>query len=475
MASRKKQKDRKRKAIFALIFLLTLALLSSIYCLAVHQHIVHEKTRYGYIAANEAGHINTLIDCIMVRTNILKALVQNHHGTTEFFDEVAASIYDSVVQETGVTLKNVAIAPGGVVSHVYPPEGNEVLIGFDFMDLSRQGNEEAREAYVKGDTVLTKPFPLVQGGIGIAGRTPVIVEEDGGPKLWGLVTVTIDYDRLIDALMLKHLETMGIDYMLSFIDGDGTAHPMSFIGALEDDAVRKRFVVRNLTWELALRPKEGWSSPWQHVVAGVLFVLLAGFTAKFVDVVIRLRESNRVLRRMIGKFFDMLFRLRESNEALKNMSEHDAMTGLWNRRAYAAAIDAFTRNPPGDCCVMMADINGLKEVNDTSGHKAGDELILGATECLRHAFGKAAIYRLGGDEFCVIAKKPPEEMENDIAVFQRLIGEWRGSDAGRLSVSYGMANSRDHQDFTALVRDADRKMYESKSNYYRMSGKDRRK
>ena len=472
----RKERDKRRTGILVLSFVLSFILLSLVYYIVVDRHITQEKTRYGYIAVNESDHIMRTVDGIMARTNTLRALVQDHHGGTDFFDAVAADVYDDVLRETGVTLKNLAIAPRGVVSHVYPYKGNEALIGFNYFDLDKQGNAEAVEAYEKGETVLTNPFPLVQGGIGMAGRTPVLLTVGDEPQLWGIVSVTINCERLIDALMLKHLESMGIDYTLSYIDDKGEAYVANNVGAIGDDAVVNRFTVRNLTWELALRPKDGWSSGREHIVWCVIFLLLSCFVAKFVDMFFKLQDSNRVLRSMLVKFFDMVFKLQESNEALKNMSEHDAMTGLRNRRAYSETIEAFLKKVPEDCCVMMADINGLKEVNDTRGHKAGDELIIGAADCLRRAFkGNDRIFRMGGDEFCVIAEAPPEAMERDIATFERLTAEWKGNYIESLSVSCGMASSREHQTIADLVKDADQRMYECKERYYMMSGKDRRK
>lgn len=229
-------------------------------------------------------------------------------------------------------------------------------------------------------------------------------------------------------------------------------------------------------WELVLRPEDGWSGDRRQIVWCVLSLILSCFGAKFVDLFFKLQDSNRVLRSMLVKFFDMLFKLQESNRELKKMSEHDVMTGLRNRRAYSETIEAFLKKAPEDCCVLMADVNGLKEVNDTRGHKAGDELLIGTADCLRRAFeGDDRIFRIGGDEFCVIAEVSPETMERDIATFERLTAEWRGNHIDRLSVACGMACSRDHQAIEDLVREADQRMYECKERYYMMSGKDRRK
>ena len=85
-------------------------------------------------------------------------------------------------------------------------------------------------------------------------------------------------------------------------------------------------------------------------------------------------------------FAESAVQLAESNSKLVELQTsyayYDQMTGLQNRRAYAEKIDQYIENMPGECCVVMADINGLKEMNDTCGHEAGDELIIGAAECL---------------------------------------------------------------------------------------------
>ncbi len=113
-----------------------LIVLSVLYIGLVKHDLDSEKERYSYIAKNESEHIVTTIDCVMARTNTLKAMIQDHDGDTSFFNDVAESVYNDVIDETGVTLKNFALAPDGVVSDVYPLEGNDALIGFDFLDRS---------------------------------------------------------------------------------------------------------------------------------------------------------------------------------------------------------------------------------------------------------------------------------------------------------------------------------------------------
>lgn len=121
-----------------------------IYYALVKHDLFSERTRYSYIAKDEAEHIVTTIDCVMARANTLKVLIQDHDGDTSFFDDVAEDIYKNVTDETGITLKNFALAPDGVVSKVYPLKGNESLVGFDFRI---GGDEFAALIHTKEDSI----------------------------------------------------------------------------------------------------------------------------------------------------------------------------------------------------------------------------------------------------------------------------------------------------------------------------------
>lgn len=152
----------------------------------------------------------------------------------------------------------------------------------------------------------------------------------------------------------------------------------------------------------------------------------------------------------------------------------DRMTGLRNRHAYEDMLLKLEEDPPSEFCVIMADINGLKKTNDTIGHKAGDELVIGASECLTAAFeGIETIYRIGGDEFCIIMIGSLEKAKLYLSNLEALMLQWRGSYIKSISVSTGAASIKDHEDVDSVIAEADKKMYESKQKYYLSIGIDR--
>ena len=164
---------------------------------------------------------------------------------------------------------------------------------------------------------------------------------------------------------------------------------------------------------------------------------------------------------------------------LKNQVTTDALTGLLSRHAYAQEFEAISdERPPHGFAVFSIDVNGLKGVNDTLGHDAGDELLCGAAQCIRRAMGKGAqCYRTGGDEFVVIATMDWMQAEDALARLQDETDRWHGETVRSLSVAAGYALAADYKGLTCaeLLRKADFAMYSAKAIYYRQSGKKRRR
>ncbi|MBR7174255.1 MAG: GGDEF domain-containing protein [Clostridia bacterium] len=163
-------------------------------------------------------------------------------------------------------------------------------------------------------------------------------------------------------------------------------------------------------------------------------------------------------------------------EEQKRYAAYDQLTGLKNRRSYEEKLLELAENAPEEFCIILTDINGLKKANDTIGHVAGDELIIGAAECLTKAFeGIDTIYRTGGDEFSIVMTGPMEKAEHSFARLEEVLSQWKGRYNSEISISYGAASNRDHGDIESIIIEADKKMYEYKRNYYMSRGFDRRR
>lgn len=164
----------------------------------------------------------------------------------------------------------------------------------------------------------------------------------------------------------------------------------------------------------------------------------------------------------------------------KMLVETDALTGLFSRYAYIETLDKYGQEEslPSDLVVFSIDVNGLKTVNDTLGHEAGDELIRGAAECIFWAFGDyGKCFRTGGDEFIAIVRMEQRQIERVQKTLARAANGWHGEKIGKLSISVGYALAKEHPGMTVekMVNVADKMMYKNKADYYQRTGMDRRK
>jgi diguanylate cyclase (GGDEF)-like protein len=115
----------------------------------------------------------------------------------------------------------------------------------------------------------------------------------------------------------------------------------------------------------------------------------------------KIREINL----LSTAFENMAVNLREHKNLQHRLAHRDSLTGLRNTTSYNGWVSEFDRRiRDGGISFGLAvlDINGLKEINDTYGHILGNELIKTASQIICDTFKKSPVFRIGGDEFCVI-------------------------------------------------------------------------
>lgn len=164
---------------------------------------------------------------------------------------------------------------------------------------------------------------------------------------------------------------------------------------------------------------------------------------------------------------------------LRTIMQTDALTGTFNRHAYYNEISALKNGGITDDLVIVAmDVNGLKRINDESGHSAGDDYIRAAARAVSRAMGQYGhIFRTGGDEFMAILHCSAEEAQN----LERRLKESSSFPDNPwfnvMAIAIGIVCAKENPDLdlSELEKLADKKMYENKSAYYRQHGIDRRK
>lgn len=167
--------------------------------------------------------------------------------------------------------------------------------------------------------------------------------------------------------------------------------------------------------------------------------------------------------------------LGQAFDAAHEQARVDPLTGLANRRAWEEAVDALTADAGRAVVVVMADLDGLKRVNDVKGHAAGDALIRAMGEVLRTTLPPGAVAaRLGGDEFGVLVPVPPGELRTAgaglVAALRRAVAAHPGVAGSVLSCSIGWAATAPGEHPVAAVERADRLAGEDKA--LRRAGRD---
>ncbi len=157
-------------------------------------------------------------------------------------------------------------------------------------------------------------------------------------------------------------------------------------------------------------------------------------------------------------------------QQVRYAATHDALTGLPNRAAFQARLEAAmgTRRPAEGVCLLLIDLDGLKDVNDSLGHDAGDVVLSETAQRLAASLdGNGMVARLGGDEFVVLLVTA-EAMEEGRRLAQRILADLRRPVPylGRqlsTKASVGIASCPEHDcTYGELMKDADLALYAAK-------------
>lgn len=160
---------------------------------------------------------------------------------------------------------------------------------------------------------------------------------------------------------------------------------------------------------------------------------------------------------------DITDRRRRERE-LREQAEHDALTGLDNVRRFRHAFDQRLATRPFGTLIMI-DLDGFKAVNDTYGHKAGDDVLVAVAHVLREAIGPAdCAARLGGDEFAALLSVEGSLAFDTCAQIIARIGLAAAAvvPGARVGASIGLVTLFGGGAASALLEAADRAMYAAK-------------
>ncbi|RUO23515.1 bifunctional diguanylate cyclase/phosphodiesterase [Aliidiomarina iranensis] len=350
-------------------------------------------------------------------------------------------------------IRHLALGKNYRIVLIYPLEGNENAIGFDYRSDPEQLSSFLT-AVSSGEITLNGPVQLTQGGTALIARVPVAYKEGEPPMI---ISQVIDHERLFrDAGLVQH---PFLNISLRGIDGSGIngAIILGDSSVWQGEPITQEVHLPTGSWALAAAPINGSWIPENYPYA--LLWLIGTFVSCLLAVLTSLVLFNQ-------------HRLRDAFRLITRQARFDTLTELPNRHYFQEQLSGYLdscERRREKCALLFIDLDHFKEVNDALGHAAGDALLVTIANRLRTSLRKDDIVaRLGGDEFVVVMKNITEAMHAQIQA-QKLLQHIHepvtlGEQDVIINSSIGIAiYPSDGETVDELLKSADLAMYNAKN------------
>ena len=321
-----KKKDIKIIRIRAgLVFLVTLLLVFGCTFLVNQNQQRREKLKAAYTAESTISRIEVQLNRYLAESDLVKKSIEE--GLT-ISDKQFATL-SRLMQDEDDIIKVHEIAKDGIVSQIYPMEGNEDVIGLNMIE-NPERKKEARLARDSGEYTIAGPFELVQGGNGVLLFDPVYRTDDNGcKKFWGFSILVMDWQKFIKKMELDQLENAGYHYQIWKKGTDDEKIVIAQCDNLQEtDTLEVACTVPNDTWYFEIVPENGWVTMTQKLW-GLLISVLTAFIVMIIYLQFKMRRYRDALHEK--ELEKAVLEAKNANEAktrfLFNMS-HDIRTPM---------------------------------------------------------------------------------------------------------------------------------------------------
>ena len=385
----------KKKTIVPLIVFLVGICLLSVFTYNTNVQIQKDRRTIAKLNVVTYGQrIENDIENGIEITDTLKQVLINGNGQIINFSKIAENLMSYSIQ-------SVQLAPNGVVTEIYPEEGNEAG-KIDLLNDSKRG-EISNYAKDHNITIIQGPIKLKQGGSGLVVRNPIYLEDKNGQEyFWGFTIVILRVPEIFED-STNALSKFKYNYRLS---REASVLDKKYVEVDANCDKMIRPVTYNLTvgkekWKLEIMPRAGWSNSttlYLIFFGGLsLVLLLTGLTI-------------------------VLFLLDERRVELKELAHKDGLTKLYNRYGFDEMAEKMIKKDPEAFYVAaLLDVDDFKLINDMYGHAYGDKALISLSENMQKFFSSSALLgRNGGDEFCILLPNcTMEEVKESLIEFTK--------------------------------------------------------
>ena len=276
----------------ALVFLTMFVIMLGCTFLVNENQKKREQLKAAYTAESTISRVEVQLNRYMAESDLVKKSIED--GL--MISDAQFAQLSRLMQDEDYIIKAHEIAKDGIVSQIYPIQGNENAMGFNILEDSER-KKAARLARDSGEYTLAGPFELVQGGTGVLLFDPVYqIDAQGNKKFWGFSVLVMDWEKFIDKMELNKLEDAGYHYQIWKRDDKDNEKVViaQCVNFEKEDTLEVACEVPNDTWYFEIIPENGWITSIQK-----LWGLLISFMTAFIIMTVYLQFKMRRYREQI--------------------------------------------------------------------------------------------------------------------------------------------------------------------------------
>ncbi len=435
-------------------------LLVSVFLLQfVNNYYIHKRKANARNVGESVGSsiISYLYDGVYC-VDILDILCRDGEPDMDKIDLVA----DNFLKDSDDIIELVTVYKNGSVLSTYPKERYSQYLENLFEEKGPL-HDVAAYAGRNKRKVISNSFRLLSGETVFAIIQPIYDVsassdgEDIAPS--GFAMALLNADRIMKLSGVEKLKDQGYNYRIYKVNpATSIKENLSSFGEhyLYDPLMINWETPGGEYWHLLVSLNGGWTSTAER--ATFIFILL-------------------LISFLISLALYLIIKLKSSEEELKALSYSDSLTNVRNTRAYTDALEELKESKE-EYGIIFIDVNDFKQINDTYGHRTGDEILSITAKRIGNSIREAdELFRIGGDEFAVIIHGGHEGIfyEEIMARMKSAMNRKIAAHESVLEVSISCGFARypvDGADYQAVVQAADKEMYRDKAEFKKKQEED---